>query len=78
MLNIAEVEQVINAIDIDEPIGLGVRDRAMLETLYSTGMRRGEIVGLRIDEVRGPRVSELWYCIDTDYSTLELTKNHSR
>jgi integrase/recombinase XerD len=51
VLNVAEVEQVINAIDIDEPTGLGVRDRAMLEALYSTGMRRGELVALRIDDV---------------------------
>jgi integrase/recombinase XerD len=51
VLNVAEIEQVINAIDVDEPTGLGVRDRAMLESLYSTGMRRGELVGLRIDDV---------------------------
>lgn len=51
VLNVAEVEQVINATDIDEPTGLGVRDRAMLEALYSTGMRRGELVQLRIDDV---------------------------
>lgn len=40
--------------DLGEP--LGVRDRAMLETLYSTGMRRMELVGLKvadIDEDRG-------------------------
>jgi integrase/recombinase XerD len=51
VLNVAEVEQVINAIDVEEPTGLGIRDRTMLETLYSTGMRRGELVALRIDDV---------------------------
>ena len=51
VLNVAEVEQVINAIEVEEPTGLGVRDRAMLEALYSTGMRRGELVALRIDDV---------------------------
>ena len=32
-------------IPIDEP--RGIRDRAILETLYSTGMRRRELIGLR-------------------------------
>ena len=49
ILTIAEVEQILNAIPLDEP--LGVRDRAMLETLYSSGMRRGEVVALCIDDV---------------------------
>ena len=30
---------------------LGVRDRAVLEMLYGTGMRRGEVVGLRVADV---------------------------
>lgn len=51
ILTVAEVEQIINAIDTGEPAGLGLRDRAMLETLYSTGMRRAELVNLRIDDV---------------------------
>ena len=51
ILTVAEVEQVINAIDTLDASGLGVRDRAMLELLYSTGMRRGELVALRIDDV---------------------------
>jgi len=51
LLTIAEVEQVLNAIDTIEPTGLGLRDRAMLETLYSTGMRRGELVALHVDDV---------------------------
>lgn len=55
ILSIAEVEQVINTSDTIEPTGLGLRDRAMLETLYSTGMRRGELVALHIDDVDLPR-----------------------
>ena len=38
----------------DEPSG--IRDRAILETLYSTGMRRRELIGLAlfdIDRERG-------------------------
>ena len=53
ILTVAEVEQVLNAcIDGDvsaDPLGL--RDRAMLETLYSTGMRRSELTSLRADDV---------------------------
>ena len=51
ILSVAEVEQVLNACDTTEPTGLGLRDRAMLEALYSTGMRRGELVNLRTDDV---------------------------
>jgi integrase/recombinase XerD len=51
ILTVAEVEQVINACDVANPAGLGIRDRAMLETLYSTGMRRAELVALRTDDV---------------------------
>lgn len=51
LLTIAEVEQILNATDTFDPTGRGVRDRAMLETLYSTGMRRAELVNLRIDDV---------------------------
>ncbi len=49
ILTVAEVEQVLNACDTSEPLGL--RDRAMLETLYSTGMRRSELTSLRADDV---------------------------
>ncbi len=49
ILSVAEVEQVLNACDTSDPLGL--RDRAMLETLYSTGMRRAEITSLRVDDV---------------------------
>ena len=53
ILTVAEVEQVLNAcMDGDlsaDPLGL--RDRAMLETLYSTGMRRSELTNLRAVDV---------------------------
>jgi len=54
VLSLSEVEQVIRQADIDEPMGL--RDRAILETLYSTGMRRSELIGLALfdlDHERG-------------------------
>jgi len=37
ILSVAEVEQVLNACDIEEETGLGRRGRAMLEALYSAG-----------------------------------------
>src|SRR6185312_14330302 len=54
VLSLSEVEQVIRQADIDEPMGL--RDRAILETLYSTVMRRSELIGLALfdlDHERG-------------------------
>ena len=46
VLTAAEAEQVVNQADVDED--LGVRDRAILETLYSTGIRRMEVIGLHL------------------------------
>ena len=45
VLTISEAEQVINQANITQRLGL--RDRAILETLYSTGIRRSELCGLR-------------------------------
>lgn len=44
------VAAVLEAPDTSDP--LGVRDRAMLEVLYSTGMRRSELTALRIGDIR--------------------------
>jgi integrase/recombinase XerD len=48
-LDVDEVALLLNAPDIRTDIGL--RDKAMLETLYATGLRVSELVNLRIDDV---------------------------
>jgi integrase/recombinase XerD len=48
-LNEQEVEDLLNAPNISDTIGL--RDRAMLELLYASGLRVSELVGIRVNEV---------------------------
>lgn len=53
-LTIDEVEKILAGIDAKNP--MAIRDRAILETLYSTGMRRVELCCLKVfdlDEDRG-------------------------
>lgn len=49
VLTVEEVERVMVGADISHPIGL--RDRAMMEVLYGTGMRRMEISNLEINDI---------------------------
>jgi integrase/recombinase XerD len=54
VLTKTEVEQVLQQPDVSEAMGL--RDRAILETFYSTGMRRSELMHLSLfdlDRERG-------------------------
>ncbi|HHV79735.1 MAG TPA: tyrosine recombinase XerD [Firmicutes bacterium] len=48
-LSVEEVERLMNAPDDSTPIGL--RDRAILETLYSAGLRVSELVFLNLSDV---------------------------
>ncbi len=48
-LSEAQVEALLGAPDVDTPLGL--RDRAMIEVLYATGLRVSELVGLKTFEV---------------------------
>ncbi len=48
-LNIDEVDRLLNAPDHRTLNGL--RDKAMLETLYATGMRVSELIGVRLNNL---------------------------
>jgi len=53
ILTVAEVEKVLAVPKISTPVG--IRDRAMLETLYSTGVRRQELIDLKLYDVDSER-----------------------
>jgi integrase/recombinase XerC len=49
LLSVDDVIRILDAIPLDS--ALGVRDRAMLETLYGGGLRVSELVGLELDDI---------------------------
>jgi integrase/recombinase XerD len=64
VLSVEEAERVIAVPDTKTP--LGVRDRAILETIYSTGVRRMELVGLKL------------YDLDRDRGTIMIREGKGR
>jgi integrase/recombinase XerD len=48
-LRVEEIDKLLQAPDLGTPSGL--RDRAMLEVLYSTGLRVSELLNLRIADI---------------------------
>jgi integrase/recombinase XerD len=48
-LSPAQIEQILAQPDVGTPLGL--RDRAMMEVLYATGIRRSELAHLRVEDV---------------------------
>ena len=48
-LSIDEMKQLLEAPPVDTAIG--IRDRAILETLYSSGMRVAELTGVTLDDL---------------------------
>jgi integrase/recombinase XerC len=51
LLRVDQVIRLLDAVPIDT--AAGVRDRAMLETLYGGGLRVGELVGLNLADLDG-------------------------
>jgi integrase/recombinase XerD len=49
VLSVAQVDQVMNQPDITTK--KGIRDRSILETLYSSGIRRNELVNLAVNDI---------------------------
>lgn len=64
LLTIEAVEQVLNQPDVTTL--MGIRNRAVLETLYSTGIRRFELMQLKLYEV------------DTRYGTLMVRQGKGK
>lgn len=64
VLSEREAQAVLLQADTSEP--LGIRDRALLETLYSTGMRRMELIGLKL------------YDLDLDRGTLMIRQGKGK
>jgi integrase/recombinase XerD len=48
-LNELQVEQLLESVDTNVPLGL--RDRAMLELLYASGLRISELAGARLENL---------------------------
>jgi integrase/recombinase XerD len=53
VLSLAAVEKLLSIPDVSDP--LGVRDRAMLELFYSTGLRRTELCRLELSDLNTER-----------------------
>jgi integrase/recombinase XerD len=64
VLSAGEAEQVLSQPRINDPLGL--RDRAILETLYSTGMRRMEMIHLKL------------YDLDTERGTVTIRQGKGK
>jgi len=64
VLTAGEAERVLALPDVSETVGL--RDRAILETLYSTGMRRMELIGIKL------------YDLDADRGTLFIRQGKGK
>lgn len=49
VLSIDDIQSMLNIIDLSEP--LGIRNRAMIETLYASGLRVSELTELKFRQV---------------------------
>ncbi|RKZ31777.1 site-specific tyrosine recombinase XerD [bacterium] len=51
IISVEQVEAILNAVDLTHPRGLGIRDRAIIETLYGTGARESELLRMETGDV---------------------------
>jgi len=49
VLTIQEIDKIFSMVDISNPLGL--RDRAILETLYACGLRVSELINIEINDL---------------------------
>ncbi|AFN74981.1 tyrosine recombinase XerD [Melioribacter roseus P3M-2] len=49
VLSVEEIDSILKCVDVSSPIGL--RDRAILELFYSSGLRVSELINLRIPDL---------------------------
>lgn len=49
VLSVEEIEAIMESVDLSTPVG--IRDRAILETLYGCGLRVSEACSLRISDI---------------------------
>lgn len=49
VLDLVEIERLLSVIDVGT--NKGIRDRALIETLYSTGVRVSELINLKMSDV---------------------------
>jgi integrase/recombinase XerD len=64
VMTVAEAEKVLSVADVNTAVG--IRDRAMMETLYSTGIRRMELARLEV------------YDVDLDDRTVKVRQGKGR
>jgi site-specific recombinase XerC len=69
ILSSDEAERILNVPDTQT--STGIRDRAMLETLYSTGMRRMELIGLSCESGSDPEGSPTFLTQNQEVGIIE-------
>lgn len=65
ILSIEEIDKIINSIDGDNV--KGVRDKALLEVMYATGMKVSELISIRLQDIN----IDLAYIKCRDYKNFE-------